>query len=339
MEITSVILYPFILLLPFVMYIMAPGAWERSKFLFYVAAYLPAAAFAALRGNVGTDTENYRMSFDLFNVADYNLLTIDPIFSLLFAIAKVLDLGFNGFAFMHSGLCLLLYAYGASKVDRTLPVFGLLLLPVLFIDSTFNGLRYGLAFAIATVAIDYFVKSTSRIRFAYLLAPISAHSSLSVLFFLAPGLIVLAVPFLLLLNVQDLLYFSYFAGKSEAYSDFARPGLFSGLMPTFQFATLLLIGKLNRLPIRLGINLQSLGLLVFAAGLVVSSASYAGLRVLQLGVFIMTIFMAQNLTPEKRRTITALIMLAGLLSVVNFLRQVFLIGPEGGVVFYPYEFF
>ncbi|KQV41064.1 EpsG family protein [Massilia sp. Root335] len=339
MEIVSVILYPVILLLPFAFYVLAPWAWERHKFLFYLSGYLPVAILAAMRGNVGTDTENYRQAFDIFNLTDYNPLSVDPIFGVLFAVTKVIGLGFNGFAFIHASLCLLLYSFGASKIDRTLPLFGLLLLPILFIDATFNGLRYGLAFAIATVAMHYFVNSSSRFRVGYLLPPISAHSSLLVLIFLAPSVIVFALPFLLLLNVQDLLYFSYFAGKSESYSDFARPGVFSGVMPLFQFMMLLLISRINRIPFRLGVNLRTLGLLVFAAGLVTSAVSYAGLRVLQLGVFIMTIFVAQNLTTYRQRTITTLLILTGLLSVANFLRQVFLVGSEGGVVFYPYEFF
>lgn len=339
MEIVSVILYPVILLLPFALYVLAPWAWERHKFPFYVFGYLPIAAFAAMRGNVGTDTENYRQAFDMFSLADFNPFSVDPIFGLLFAMAKAIGLGFNGFAFIHASLCLVLYSYGASKIDRTLPLFGLLLLPILFIDATFNGLRYGLAFAIATVVIHYFVNSSSRFRVGYLLPPISAHSSLLVLVFLTPGVILFAAPFLLLLNFQDLLYFSYFAGKSESYSDFARPGVFSGLMPVFQFSMLLLISRINRIPFRLAIDLRTLGLLVFSAGLIASAVSYAGLRILQLGVFIMTIFVAQNLTAHRRRTIMALVVLTGLLSVANFLRQVFLVGPEGGVVFYPYEFF
>jgi hypothetical protein len=339
MEIVSVILYPVVLLLPFALYALAPWAWERHKFLFYVSGYLPVATLAAVRGNVGTDTENYRQAFDIFSLADYNPFSVDPIFGLLFAVAKAIGLGFNGFAFIHAFLCLVLYSFGASKVDRRFPLFGLLLLPILFIDATFNGLRYGLAFAIATVAMHYFVNSSSRFRVGYLVPPISAHSSLLVLVFLAPSVIVFVMPFLLLLNVQDLLYFSYFAGKSESYSDFARPGVFSGVMPAFQFAMLLLISRLNCIPFKFGINLRTLGLLVFAAGLVTSSVSYAGLRILQLGVFIMTIFVAQNLTAYKRRTITTLLVLTGLLSVANFLRQVFFVGPEGGVVFYPYEFF
>jgi len=272
-------------------------------------------------------------------LADYNPLAVDPIFGLLFAITKAIGLGFNGFAFIHASLCLVLYSFGASKVDRTLPLFGLLLLPVLFIDATFNGLRYGLAFAIATVALHYFVNSSSRFRIGYLVPPISAHSSLFILLFLSPGIVLFAAPLLLLVNLQDLVYFSYFSGKSESYSDFARPGIFSGLMPAFQFAMLILISRINGISFRFGINLGVLGCLVFAAGIITSSVSYAGLRILQLGVFVMTIFVAQNLTPRRPRTVTALLVLTGLLSVANFLRQIYLVGPEGGVVFHPYELF
>lgn len=339
MEIASIILYPGMLLLPFAAYSIASWAWQRHKFLFYSATYFPIAMFAAMRGNVGTDTENYRDAFDFFTLTDFNLLTVDPIFMALFGLAKALGLGFNGFAFIHAALCLLFYSYGASRVDREIPVFGLLLMPVLFVDATFNGLRYGLAFGIATVALHYFVNSTSRLRLAYLLPPVAAHSSLSVLLFLAPGLIIAAAPLLLLLNIQDLLYFSYFAGKSESYSEFARPGIFSGLMPVFQFSMLLWITKINQVKFKLGINIQSLALVVFFGGIAASSVSYAGLRILQLAVFIMTVFAAQHVQPEKRRTTTALVVTAGLLSVANFLRQIFFVGVEGGVVFYPYDFF
>ena len=321
------------------LYGLSPWAWQRNKFLFYCAAYLPITLLAAMRGNVGTDTENYREAFEIFDLGNFNLLTVDPIFTALYGLAKLLGLGFNGFAFMHAALCLLFYSYGAAKVDREIPLFGLFLMPVLFIDATFNGLRYGLAFGIATVALHYFVRSSSRLRLGYLLPPVAAHSSLSVLLFLTPGLIIAVAPLMLLLNVQDLLYFSYFAGKSESYSEFARPGIFSGLMPVFQFSMLILIARINQIKFKPGINIQTLALLVFFGGLAASSVSYAGLRILQLAVFIMTVFAAQNVSRNKRRTTTALAVTAGLLSVANFLRQVFFVGPEGGVVFHPYDFF
>lgn len=339
MEIFSLILYPFILLFPFAAYVMVPLAWQRHKFLFYGVVFFPIAMMAALRGTVGTDTENYREAFELFNVSQYNVLTVDPIFSALFALAKVLGFNFNGFACIHAALCLLFYSYGASKVDKVVPLFGLMLMPVLFLDATFNGVRYGLAFGIALTTLYFFQRSKSSFRVGYLLPPIAAHSSLSILILLVPGLLILVAPFMLLLNIQDLLYFSYFSDKSDSYSEFSRPGMFSGIVPVFQFCILFFITRINKVRFEVGANLQFLASLVFVVGLAASSISYAGLRILQLAVFVIAVFAAERVTHEKRRTTIWLLTAAGLMSVANFLRQIFLVGPAGGVSFHPYNFF
>jgi hypothetical protein len=337
-EILSFVLYLLLLGIPFVLYLLFPAFWRRYRALFYFVAYLPVAIFAALRGNVGTDTENYRDAYELFDAHMSPQFSIDYLFNFLIYICKVLGLGFQGFSAVHASLCLLLFSYGAGRIDKVAPVLGLGLLPVLIIDATFNGLRYGLAFAAAAACIHLYHGSSSRLRFGFLVVPGLIHSSLLPLLVLAPVMLVFAVAYLSTIDLESLLYFSFFADKAESYSEFQRPSGFSGLVPVILFCILFVINLINKNTVRIGFNLGFIALGIFLSGVLVASQSYAGLRIMQVGVFLFAINVARTVQPEFESKTAKLAVLLGLIGVLNFLRQIFLVGPDGGVVFHPYVF-
>jgi hypothetical protein len=337
-ELLSIALYLLLLVGPFALYLLFPSFWRLHRVLFYFVAYTPVAIFASLRGNVGTDTENYRDAYDLFDTGVSPTFSIDYLFNLLIYVCKVLGLGFQGFSAVHSFLCLMLFSYGAGRVDKVAPVLGLGILPVLIVDATFNGLRYGLAFAAAAVCIHFYYRSTSWMKLGFLVVPGLIHSSLLPLLAMAPVVLVVGVAYLFTIDLQSLLYFSFFADKAESYSEFQRPSGFSGLIPLISFCILFLASLANKNSLRIGFNLGFIAIGIFLSGVFVASQSYAGLRIMQVGVFLFAIHVAQTAQPEFERTTVHLAILLGLIGALNFLRQIFLVGPDGGVVFYPYVF-
>lgn len=338
-EIFSVFVYLFILLFPFIFFATSRRVWVERKFLFYFLAYLPAAFFASVRGNVGTDTENYKLAYETFEATSIPDFSVDYLYTLLVYVAKTINLDFHGFSFIHAGLCLFLYAAGTAKLDKVAPIVGLGILPVLFVDATFNGLRYGLAFAVATVFYAFYLSAKSSLRIALFIVPALVHSSLGLLFLVAPRLLLVVSLPMVFLGSDSLLYFVFLSNKADSYSDFSRPGLFSGLMPVFNFIMLCVILRVSKIKILKFSEMGGAAIVVFFAGLAISQFSYAGLRILQLGVFFMSMHAAVSISNEYRLIATKLAMLIGILGVLNFLRQIFIVGPAGDVIFHPYGFF
>lgn len=332
----SILLYVFLLSMPFFLYLLFPVFWKMYRTTFYFLAYLPVTLFASIRGNVGTDTENYRYSYDLLDISIVPEFSIDYLFNILIYFCKTLGLGFQGFSAVHASLCLVLFSYGAGKIDKTAPILGLGLLPVLFIDSTFNGLRYGLAFAAAATCIHLYYITKSRLSITYLLIPSLIHSSLLPMLAMAPVVIFVAAISLVTVDPSSFLYFSFFSSKVESYSDFQRPSGFSGLVPIISFCLLFAINLFNKNVIRIGPNLGFISIAIFLAGTFISMHSYAGLRIMQVGVFLFAINVSLTAKPIYRRKTIRLSILLGLIGAFNFLRQILLVGPDGGVVFHPY---
>ena len=106
---------------------------------------------------------------------------LDPLFYLGQIIIKDFGGPFQVFVAFQAFYCWILYSFGAARIDRTLPILTVGLLPVLFIDATFNGMRYGMAFATALVLIPVLKKV--RPSFGVLLAAIPGmvHSSMLLL--------------------------------------------------------------------------------------------------------------------------------------------------------------
>jgi len=337
-NILSIVLYVLLVGIPFLLYLLLPTFWRMHRTSFYFLAYLPVSLFASIRGNVGTDTENYRISYDLLDISIAPEFSNDYLFSFLIYLCKTLGLGFQGFSIFHAFLCLFLFSYGAGKIDKTAPILGLGLLPVLFIDSTFNGLRYGLAFAAAATCIHLYNTNKSQLRIAYLVIPGLIHSSLLPLLVMSPAMIFIAATSLLTVDFSSFLYFSFFSSKAESYSEFQRPSGFSGLVPAISFCMLFAIHTVNRNTIRLGPNLGFISIAIFLAGAFASMHSYAGLRIMQVGVFLFAINVSQTAQPCYRKKTIRLSFLLGLIGALNFLRQIFLVGADGGVVFHPYTF-
>lgn len=336
-HIFSLTLYLFIFAWPFIAYLALRNYFVGHRFALYVICYLPMTLAASLRGDAGTDTEAYRDLFASIDPADGFRLGIDFLYMFLMGAVKLAGGGFQAFAFVHAGLCLLLYSYGASKVDTVAPVFALGILPTLFLDSTFNGLRYGLAFALAIALVQAY-RSHRAYVLPLMLLPAAVHSSMAVMLALSPVVLGIGAMVLVAGGVAGSDAFMYLIYKQDAYTNIQRPGLLSGVFPLIQAIVLHCIFRMSRARFKIGFNFLSLGVALLVAGVILSSFTYAGLRILQIGVFVYAIGTALAVKTDDGR-IAMVATLLGLAGVANMLRQILLVGPAGGVLFYPYDLF
>lgn len=342
-EFISYLVYCFLLLWPFLLIIIFKKKFHESRLSLYLIAFAPTSVFASLRGNSGTDTENYRSSFDSFDIDTFNIngifdFGVDPLFNLLIIIVKSLNGDFQTFITIQATLCLLLYTYGASKIDRTVPILGLGILPVLMIDSTFNGLRYGLAFATSVTVISYFLNSTKNIRYVAIIIPGLIHNSMLVLLALSPVMIVFFGLTSYFFLSEEFIYSTHFSNKQESYSEFHRLSSSAGIFPIIQFIMLYTISFLSKYKPSLELNLNNIAISIFIFGLILLSFTYASLRFLQLSVFLYAISVSIAIPNFAIKKIFIIIIALGTLGIINTMRQYFIVGPEGGVFFHPYDF-
>lgn len=312
----------------------------KSRVLLNLVVFFPTFIFAAARGDVGTDTPMYHDTFNALQPRDG--FGLDPLFYFVQIIIKDFGGPFQAFVIFQAFYCWVLYSFGAAKIDRSLPILSVGLLPVLLVDATFNGLRYGMAFATALVIIPLLKKVRPSIGMLLAAIPGMIHSSMLLLLLSTGG----GIFFLVLAsagvaaNPQLIHVFEYFQYKAGDYSDIARPSVFSGLFPMVQIGFVIAIARLSKFKFTFGINLESLAMALIVVSISIASFSMSALRLIQIGVFLLVIAVSFKIEKENySKKAEFLVLVLGLLGVVNFLRQIFLVGPAGNVLFVPYVFY
>lgn len=315
----------------------------KSRIFVNLLIFFPAFIFAALRGYAGTDTKMYRDNFDAFRTTSiFELSTTDPIFYFIQMIIKNSGGKFQTFALFQALFCWILFSIGAAKIDRSIPLFGVGLLPVLFVDATFNGMRYGMAFALTSVIILLISKVRPLFGMFIAVIPGLIHSSMLIIMISTGGgmLLLLLGIGVVAMDPRLITIAQYFQYKAGDYSEIARPSVFSGLFPIMQTIAIIWIARITKVKLRWGINLYCLSISLALVSVVITYFSMSGLRLLQIAVFLLAISVSSSIE-RKDVTVTAkyLVLFIGVLGVVNFLRQIFLVGPAGNVLFAPYDFF
>lgn len=332
----SYLIYGFLLLWPFLVIFIFHSFWLKQKFLVNILAYLPIAIFASLRGYAGTDTENYRIAYDYIGQVGDITVGVDFGFTALMLLASNLGLSFQGFSALQAGLCLFLYCLAGARLDRTEPLFSIGILPVYLLDSTFNGVRYGLAFALAAFLVAYVYERRKKFSGVLLIAPALIHSSLAPIAMLSPIVLGLSAVGAYFVGIEYTLA-QFFIGKFDSYSSIYRPSVYSGLVPLLQAFVLLHLAYFKKSGLKIGYNLFTLSIIITFGGYIVSLYTYAGLRLLLLGAFLLGISVAMSI--ESKDSPKKYIILLYTIAVLNFMRQIFLVGPAGGVLFHPYDFY
>lgn len=336
----SIIVYGMCQLFPIFLLSIFPRSNQRIRIWIYLLAYAPICVFAALRGTVGTDTEAYRSGYD--GIDGLNGFGVDPLYSLFEWIFWKIGFGSQGFFAGQAIFCWSLFSFGAARVDRSIPVLGIGLLPVLLLDATFNGLRYGMAFALTLALISYLEHTQGLRRVILSILPGFFHSSMLVLLLVRVRTalfigIIAGISALLYIERFNLIL-AYFSFKLSEYNVIQRPSWYSGINPLFQVAMLCYVAKKSKCSFKYGSNLVTLSAILILVAIGGLYISYASLRILQIGVFLLAI--SVSMSAAKTTTVAKVaIFIMGMIGVLNFWRQIFIAGPEGFVSFVPYRFF
>lgn len=339
--ILSVAVYSLCLFPPIIFGFIAREYSQKQRVLVNLLVFLPAFIFAGLRdSSVGTDTEMYHGYFQALQIRES--FGLDQFYYYFQLIVKSSGGNFQIFLFFQAMFCWIFYSVGAARTDKKLPLLVVGLLPVIMVDATFNGLRYGMAFAFALFLISKIKKPKNILQTVLYLAPGMFHSSMLVLMLATvSGLFVLgAVIFGLALSPKFYFLFDYFFYKANDYADMERTSWFSGLVPVIQISIILLIGRISGVRFKFGINLFTLSVFIAGISIIVAFYSMSALRFVQVALFLLTIAVSREIVEDKSRGHAGyLVLLLGLLGVGNFLRQIFLVGAAGNVFFVPYLFY
>ncbi len=317
----------------------------ENKAMFLSICLLPYILVEALRGKVGTDYVTYEIFFHYTLTGDINAVVYERGF--LFLTQTILFFTKNEHwtiiivGLITSGV----FIYTFSKSRQKLAVFILLIAPLFLFDMIMNGLRYGLSFAIACLAISelYKVKqNVVRFMFFSVLAISVQYSSLIILliFFLfkiklnyKQSLVLVLVLFLFFASINfDL---TYFLDKKNSYSEAATPSGLSGIGP---FVIFLMLFFYMFFYVKMKNKMLLILLLCEILSFYLSSLTYAGLRFLNLFLFAIILCLAFENFDKIKKTLLFLFLIGciGLtLKTKNFIDE----ENQNETPFLPYKFY
>jgi hypothetical protein len=309
----------------------------RTRVALNLFVFLPTLLIAAFRGQVGTDTLMYRTNYVYSPIGSLSEISIDPAFYFFEWFFQSFGADFQYFLAFQALFCYVLFCFAQPKVDHKLPIFGLTILPVLFVDATFNGLRYGMSFAVLAFVYSRIRKEGPLRKAIVSVLPMLFHSSAGLFALRSRLLLLLAVPVVLLgaQHLQSLYVADYLSNKASEYSDLSRGAWYSGLFPVMQFSVLMWVRRACGAKRS---ELHVISVIIFLFAIALGFITMASLRFLQIAIFFQVIATAKDVQHEGQRMVQGILAVLGLLSIANFLRQVFLVGPAGDVLFYPYIF-
>lgn len=338
-------LFPFFVLAgsTYIMYISKLQLKSYLIFLFF--ACLPAICIALLSGHSGTDKQSYYTWID--NTINGNIekvhyepgfkyftLFLSFIYPHVYFIIPVVG-------FLTS--CLLILSYSRNKWQ--LLVFTFYIFPFFYFDMTMNGLRYGLSFALVSLAAHQLSKKNENI-FLFFVFSIFAISiqyfSFLIIILIYLSQVQLKNNHLILLCIFGFIVFifldlNYFFNKVVGYKDMKSPSAISGLSSLFLFFIIFffnwfIVKKLHLIFfIMLGLEIASF---------IVSMYSYSGLRFQHMVLFSLMLFIAhfQESRPFDKRFILIFILI-GCLSILLKMRNFRNEDKSVDTPFLPYEFF
>ena len=312
---------------------------------------LPAVLVFTLRGNVGTDTYYYLGLLDDYMYYGESAAKYEPGFEFLGKTLIYLGLS-PRFALASIGLIttlILCKAYSASK--RQMLVFTLLVFPLYFFDFTMNGIRYGLSFSLATIAVDSLYKKKYRSATIWGLIAFSMQYSAALVILPFVGVLVkkryifilislLAVAFVASPDIFSLIT-DRIAGKTDAYSDIVAPSIISGLAPLLivimMYASFLYFNRNKPYS-----KLIHIVLLLEVLSFILTKFTYAGLRFQGVFMYCMILYIKYNLDtidPRYIRKYVYFLILLSIIGILLFIKNISVIVDGDMSPFLPYKFF
>lgn len=324
---------------------------KSIKVWYIFVLLIPAVLVFFLRGNVGTDTYYYLALLDDYMHYGESVARYEPGFEFLGKTLIYLGLSPRiGLATIGLMTTLLLCkSFAASK--RQMLVMTLLVFPLYFFDFTMNGIRYGLSFSLAAIAVDklYLKKYRSATIWAVIAISIQYSAALVILPFVGALVkkryIFIFISFLILSYLASPALFNLFtdriSGKTDAYSEIFSPSLLSGLAPlliTFiLYITFLCFNKNN-----FSSKLIHVIFLLEIFSFIIAKFTYAGLRFQGVFMFCMILYLKHNIDVINVSYIRKLVYILILLSIVSlmlFLKNIYVTVDGDMSPYLPYKFF
>lgn len=314
------------------LYIISATAPRLPVVLIFPAS-IPIVAFSVFRGESGKDTSAYIHRFHSpTQIQDFLTIDSEPIISLIMDLSRLLfgdDV--RGFFGLHALILFAAYFLIAKKLNLC-RAYVMSVGPVFLIDGITNGMRITLAYHAILLGYAYGGHFLGNVKywvvafFAHVTSMVSVAISI---------LIQKPAPALVgLLSLATVAYFAVFSGfidlislaprifsKIDQYSDLALPTWYSGVVDLLLIFTLLLVSIAGS-SISLGKKLL-LTLLSIALCLSLYLGIQQSLAVIRVGkLFIIAIHTSKLLNWESAKRYRPIILSAGILYTLNFLRQV-----------------
>jgi len=326
--------------------ILGIGLARQNTRRWIIAASTPMFALVLLRGNVGVDLPMYVQSIELIQLANGYTFLFEPGFELLILGLSSIASDPATVAKMIATLTTVFLLLGKWRTKTAYQVLGLGIIPYFYLDMTMNGLRYGLAFAIALLSL-HGLMATQRIRYT-LSALAAASMQISSLYLtgllqtlLKPSrkYILLVLP---IIAIIALIGTDYLLQKATANVGLSKPGMTAGIAPLL-LSIIVLIGCWKDKFISSNYRIALLILLALTmATYGITQFSYAGLRFQQLNYFLILLFViytSENSGRARSKNLLLTLILVSILSTAFRLNNFYSEAGNGDAPFAPYKFF
>lgn len=314
---------------------------NKNNRIYFFLASLPAFIIASFRGDVGTDTHQYVKIISEITTNFKDLRDVDVEFSFFYLI-KILSIFIANekiILLSITALYCILYFIAFSKNKENIIISIFFIFPLFFYDSSMNGTRYGISFAVAKIAFDAMNEKKIKKSFYFLALSTSFHlsglilfASLSIRKLSSKLLIAISILFIFILYISK----EYLIFKLTAYSSYLSPNPYSGFALLI-ISTLLLLHTLIFYRNQFHIAIIIFLMILISFG--ISIYSYAGLRFIYLFIYSFFIFQIEFLRlNNKISTLNYLSMF--LISIICFSIKArhFILYTDGYTPFLPYNF-
>jgi hypothetical protein len=299
-----------------------------------------------LRGNVGVDLPMYVQSIELIQLANSYTFLFEPGFEFLILALSSIANDPATVAKMIGTLTTALLISRSWQTKTAYQVLSLGIIPYFYLDMTMNGLRYGLAFAIALFALPALL-TTQRSK--YTMSALTAASIQVSSLYLTGLLQTLLKPsrllFLVMLPTIAIIAWisaDYLLLKAIANSELSKPGITAGIAPLL-LSIIILVGCWNDRLVRtrnhatlmmlFGLTLATYGITQF---------SYAGLRFQQLNYFLILLFLiyaSEQIRQRTSKTLLLTLILVSILSTAFRFNNFYSEAGNGDAPFAPFKFY
>ena len=339
-------LFPYI----YILFVSLNLYFAKIKVNFWILLFLliPALLVVVLRGNVGTDSFFYLALLQDYRLYGESAMKYEPGFELLGKFIAFLGAtprqGVALIALISSAI--LCKAYSRSRNEMIL--FALLVFPLFFYDFTMNGMRYGLSFCLATLAVDGLYQKKYKVFVIWGIAAfLMQYSALLILLLFISVLIKkkyqIAFGIMLLgVIVISPSLFSFFvervSNKSEDYSQLYSPSFVSGLGPLcmvlLMYVNFLWYHRKEKYS-----NLIHIIMVCEILGFVFAKFSYAGLRFQGAFMYCMLIYLKNNTKVILPWKYTVNLFLMSVFAILLFYKNITTPVEDELTPFLPYHFY